>query len=100
MCTFGFAVLYADCQAPNSGKSRVLPVSVIVLPEVGALWPDGGDVVLEVQAAASTVSGTRTATAAIKRIRLVTGDYSLCRACRGHALRDSRADCARLSEVA
>src|SRR5215469_7767072 len=102
MCTLGFALLYDDCQEPNSGNSRVLPVSVIVLPDDGALADDdGGELeLLELlQAAASTVSGTRTAAVVIKRIRLVTGRDSFDWACLWHALCDSRAGRARMGGV-
>src|ERR1700733_9456109 len=82
--TAAFAVLYAVCQVPNSGNRRVLPVSEIDLPFAllddaafdVALDAGGGELELLPQAAASRVSGTRTAAVHTKRIFLATGEYS------------------------
>src|ERR1700733_4408328 len=80
--TAGFAVLYAVCQVPNSGNSRVLPVSEIDLPDaLRAVAGDdfaaaGVEVELLLQAAASRASRTRAAAVHAKRIRLATGEYS------------------------
>src|SRR5215510_5488113 len=83
MLTSGKSWLYAACQAPNSGNSSVLPVSVIVFPDVGA--EDDDDDLEEapelLHATASTVNGTRAAAVKAKRIRLVTGEYSFSSAC-------------------
>src|SRR5215475_3193796 len=83
MLTSGNSWLYAACQALNSGNSNVLPVSVIVFPDVGAedeVDEPGEDPEL-LHATASSVSGTRAAAVQAKRIRLVTGEYSFSCAC-------------------
>jgi hypothetical protein len=82
MVTSVTSVLYAVCQAPNSGNTSVLPVSVSATP-VEDVEADGDEDEPDEepppelpQAAASKASGTSAAAAVAMRIFLATGEYS------------------------
>src|ERR1044071_5177373 len=84
MVTSVTSVLYAVCQAPNSGNTSVLPVSESATPCDDEDAEADGDVDEPdeepppelPQAAASKASGTSAAAAVAMRIFLATGEYS------------------------